>query len=147
MERLDIDLREGQELQWAGEYIRYLQLVQRETPDKLIAEAELQIARGEDAIIITPGRHLHLQQNEWTTEVAIHSTWRGDLYAILHAGLGDGRIAVTLIKNPLMRCIWMGGFICAAGAISAAWPQARHRKPARAVAGPAIPAGPHRRAA
>ena len=59
--------------------------------------------------MLKPARHFHLLQNQWTTEVAIDSTWSGDFYTILHAGLGEGRVLVTLIENPMMRWLWLGG--------------------------------------
>jgi cytochrome c-type biogenesis protein CcmF len=116
-------LSEGESLRWAGREIRYVELLQHELPDKLVAEAVLHVARdGETSVTLRPARHLHLLQNEWTTEVAIHSTWRGDFYTILNAGLGDGQVSLTLVDNPLLCWIWLGGLISLAGALTAMWP-------------------------
>jgi cytochrome c biogenesis factor len=71
---------------------------------------------------------LHLLQNEWTTEVAIHSTWGGDLYTVLNAGLGDGQIALTLVSNPMIRWIWFGGIWTTCSALVAIWPSRRRRR-------------------
>jgi cytochrome c biogenesis factor len=68
---------------------------------------------------------LHLLQNEWTTEVAIESTWRGDFYTVLHAGLGDGRVVLSLIVNPMIGWIWIGGMVATTGAVVAMWPESR----------------------
>jgi cytochrome c-type biogenesis protein CcmF len=134
-QRLDIDLKEGDSLDWAGRRIEYVRLIQREEPDKLVAEIELKVSRaGDDPVTLMPARHLHLLQNEWTTEVAIHSTWAGDFYTILHAGLGDGGVAVTLVENPMMRWIWFGGWLAAAGAGVAAWPERKRRSTKQSVA-------------
>jgi cytochrome c-type biogenesis protein CcmF len=76
---------------------------------------------------LRPARHLHLLQNEWTTEVAIDSTWRGDFYTVLHAGLGDGRVMVTLVDNPMIGWIWGGGAVATVAAIVAMWPVSRRR--------------------
>jgi len=126
--RLEVDLDEGESIEWAGRRIENVRLVQREEPDKLVAEVELLVApaRGRPALL-KPARHYHLLQDQWTTEVAIHSTWGGDFYTILHAGLGDGRVALTLIENPLMRWIWLGGGLALAGAAVAALPLRRRR--------------------
>jgi cytochrome c-type biogenesis protein CcmF len=127
-QRHDAVMNEGDTLRWAGREIRYVQLVQRETPDKLIAEAVLHVSRdGGSPATLRPARHLHLLQNEWTSEVAIHSTWRGDFYTILNAGLGEGQVALTLVDNPLVPWIWFGGLICLAGALTAMWPSGRQR--------------------
>jgi cytochrome c biogenesis factor len=129
-QRREALMYEGDTLRWAGRQIRYGQLVQREAPGKLIAEAVLHVSRNGDSTTLRPARHLHLLQNEWTTEVAIHSSWRGDFYTILNAGLGDGQVSLTLVDNPLVGWIWMGGFICLAGALAAMWPPRRRRSAA-----------------
>ncbi|GAG18448.1 unnamed protein product, partial [marine sediment metagenome] len=41
-----------------------------------------------------------------------------------------GRVRLTLVENPMMRFIWMGGFIMGFGAIMAIWP-ARRSPPAQ----------------
>ncbi len=93
-QRNEVMLDEGQTIEWAGRSIRYEVLVQRELPDKLVAESVLRVtpATGR-SYTLRPARHLHLLQNEWTTEVAIHSTWAGDFYTILNSGEGEGRSA------------------------------------------------------
>ena len=101
--------------------------------DKLVAEVVLNIAReGEDPVSLRPARHLHLLQNEWTTEVAIYSTWSGDFYSVLHAGLGDGRVSMTFAHNPMIRWIWVGGVLVALSAIVAILPS-QNRRRARAT--------------
>jgi cytochrome c-type biogenesis protein CcmF len=129
--RLEITPAEGDEIEWEGRKIRYVRLEQHELADKLVAEAVLEISRGDSTPVeLRPARHLYLLQNEWTTEVAIHSTWRGDFYTVLHAGLGDGRVALTLVNNPMMRWIWMGGLVTTLSAVVAIWPSRRRRKTA-----------------
>jgi cytochrome c-type biogenesis protein CcmF len=123
-QRTNVVLREGETLTWAGRNIRYVKLDQRRQPDRLIADAVLEVAEeGAAPVTLRPARHLHLLQNEWKTMVDIHSTWRGDFYTVLNAGLGDGRVALTLVDNPMMRWIWLGGLTAAAGALVAMFPQ------------------------
>jgi cytochrome c-type biogenesis protein CcmF len=125
--RQEMTLDEGQVVDWAGQRIRYARLEQHQLPDKLVAEAVLQLGTESPAIELRPARQLHLLQNEWTTEVAIHSTWGGDLYTVLNAGLGDGRIAVTLVANPMIRWIWIGGTFTTLCAILVMLPSRRER--------------------
>jgi cytochrome c-type biogenesis protein CcmF len=121
--RQEVELAEGETTRWEDRDIRYVRLEQRELPDRLVAEAVLEISRdGAAPIVLRPARHLHVLQNQWTTEVAIESTWRGDFYTVLDAGLGDGRIALTFINNPLIRCIWTGGIVMTCGAVALMWP-------------------------
>jgi cytochrome c-type biogenesis protein CcmF len=128
--RYDIDMNEGDAVEWAGRRIEYKRLVQREDDDKLVAEVDLHVSQGNSRpILLRPARHFHLIQQQWTTEVAIHASWTSDFYTILHAGLGEGRVALTFIENPMMRWLWLGGWLAAAGAGVAAWPpRARHSK-------------------
>jgi cytochrome c-type biogenesis protein CcmF len=139
--RQEVVLSEGQTLEWAGRSIRCARLVERELPDKLVAEVQLEVSRrrplptmlrmvpgfawcpsgARAAVTLLPAQHLHRLQNEWTTEVAIDSTWRGDFYAVFHGGEGEGRARLTLIENPMMRWIWWGGWIAGAGALLGLW--------------------------
>jgi cytochrome c-type biogenesis protein CcmF len=122
-DRTELELSEGDVIHWADRRIHYVQLDQRQLSDKLVAEAVLRISQQrDDPIILRPARHLHLLQNEWTTEVAIQSTWADDFYAVLHAGLGDGRISVTLVRNPMIRWIWVGGMLVTVSTVVAALP-------------------------
>lgn len=132
-QRQEVILDEGAAVQWAGRNIRHVRLEQRELPDKLVAESVLELQWDNRRVEIRPSRHLHLLQNEWTTEVAIHSTWAGDFYAVLNAGLGDGRVALTLVYNPLIRWIWAGGTLTTLSAIVSLWPLRRYSTAATAA--------------
>jgi cytochrome c-type biogenesis protein CcmF len=125
--RHEADMDQGEVLRWADREIRYVKLAQQTLPDKLIAEAVLEITRdGHAPVTLRPARHFHLLQNEWTTEVAIHSSWGGDFYTILEAGLGDGKVALTFVDNPMICWIWLGGLIVSLSTLTAAWPDRRH---------------------
>lgn len=127
-QRKEVTLDEGEKLSWAGRQIHYVRLEQHELPDKLVAEAVLKVAQdGSTPVELRPARHLHLLQNDWTTEVAIASTWRGDFYTVLQAGLGDGRVVMTLVDNPMICWIWYGGVVTTTAAIVAMWPVSRRR--------------------
>jgi cytochrome c biogenesis factor len=76
--------------------------------------------------MVRPARHLHLLQNEWTTAVAIHSSWSGDFYTILNGGL-SGKAVLTLVENPMMRWIWLGGICAVLGAVIGIWPGGTRR--------------------
>jgi cytochrome c-type biogenesis protein CcmF len=134
-QRKEVILDEGAVIDWAGRQIRHVRLEQRELPDKLVAESVLEIQSGESKPVeLRPARHLHLLQNEWTTEVAIHSTWTGDFYTVLDAGLGEGRVALTLVSTPMIRWIWMGGTVTTLGAIVALLPGRGNSRAAKATA-------------
>jgi cytochrome c-type biogenesis protein CcmF len=136
--RHEVTLDEGATFEWAGRQIKYVRLEQHELPDKLMAVAVLEVRRGDTKPVeIRPARHLHLLQNEWTTEVAIQSTWRGDFYTILDAGLGSGRVALTLIDNPMICWIWTGGIVATFGATVALLPVRSNHEATQSVRPPA----------
>jgi len=119
-------LEEGGTISFAGRAVRLRRVMQRELPDRLVAEAWLEVSRdGRSSSMLRPARHLHLLQNEWTTEVAIQADWSGDFYAVLQSGEGAGRVRLTLVENPLMRFIWLGGWVMGLGALARLWPGRR----------------------
>jgi cytochrome c-type biogenesis protein CcmF len=139
-------MRPGQTVQWAGRSIRFVELTQQELPDKLVGQARLEVSHGGGAPdTLLPAQHLHFLQGEWTTEVAIHSTWGGDLYTILQGGEEDGSVRLTFVENPLMRWIWLGGWLMGAGAVGGLWPAGRRaaRPPDDARSSPGIASRGH----
>jgi cytochrome c-type biogenesis protein CcmF len=119
-------MTEGQTVEWAGRSIRLARVFHRELPDKLVAEAELEVSRGGRwETTLTPAQHFHRLQREWTTEVAIHSTWSGDFYTILHSGTDEGQLSLTFVENPLMRWMWLGGGVIVLGTVVRLWPTRR----------------------
>lgn len=140
-QRHELVMAEGETAQWCGYSIRLARLIERELRNRIVAEAELEVSssrRGE-TFTLFPAQHLHRPHNEWTTEVAIHSTWAGDFYTIARLGEGPSRAALTFVSNPLMRWIWLGGSIFAVGTLIGLWPV----KPAGSGATRA-PTGDHR---
>jgi cytochrome c-type biogenesis protein CcmF len=123
-QRHEAVLREGQTLTWQGYSVKLIRLIQNPLPEKLAVQAQLQFQRASHhAFTLSPAQHFHFRQNEWTTEISKHATWSGDFYTILHSGDGADGVRVTLIWNPLMRWIWMGGWIMGSGAVMALWPR------------------------
>jgi cytochrome c biogenesis factor len=121
--REELTLVPGQSIAWAGRSLRFLQLHQTQLPDQLIVEAELELSDGGNhAVHLRPAQVWHRLNQEWTTEVDVHSTWGSDFYTVLQGGgTGDG-IHISLVENPLIRCLWLGGYIMGAGALLAMWP-------------------------
>ncbi len=56
------------------------------------------------------------------TEVALHSTFKEDLYVILSGWESDGTATFKVKVNPLINWIWYGGYILVIGTIIALWP-------------------------
>jgi cytochrome c-type biogenesis protein CcmF len=119
----DFTMHAGQTISWAGHQLRLVGLHQRRLTDKLIGEAELEVCRdGQVLATLRPAQHFHLHGQQWTTEVAIHSSWSGDVYTILHSTDAEGSVRLTFVHNPLMRWLWLGGCLMGLGAAIRLWP-------------------------
>jgi cytochrome c biogenesis factor len=127
-QRHEVIMNEGDRLAWAGRDVRYLRLIQHESPDKLIAAAELEITEGRRSYVLRPARHFHVLQEQWTTEVDIGSSWGGDFYTILNNGEGGDAVSLTFVDMPLMRWLWLGGVVSGAGVVAALWPARRVKR-------------------
>lgn len=125
---IDVTLARGQTFHWSDYAIRLADVQQRTLSDKRVVETRLEVqpARGSPFTLV-PAQHFHFSTQEWTAEVAVRSTWWGDLYAVAHGGSGDDRADLTFILNPLMRFLWASGFLVAVGALTALWPRRRGR--------------------
>jgi cytochrome c-type biogenesis protein CcmF len=122
-QRHDSIMREGDLVNWSGREIRYVRLVRSQLPDKLVIGAELEIKeQGGRSFELTPARHFHLLQEQWTTEVDVDSSWARDFYTILNNGEEGTAVSLTFVENPLMRWLWLGGYISGLGAIVTLWP-------------------------
>ena len=117
---------EGEGVQWAGHSIRLARVNQRQLPDRFIAEAELEITpQGAAPYALSPGKHLHLPSQEWSTEVAVRSGWTADFYTILNGPEDPGQLRLTFLINPMMRWLWAAGWIAGVGTLVGLWPQRR----------------------
>ncbi len=125
-DRIEVNLTPGESIPWGSRTVRLTKVTERELPDRLVAEVELEVTSGDNSLaLLRPAQHYHRLSEEWTSEVAIWSTWSGDLYVILHGGDEVDGVRLTVIDNPGMRWLWMGGWIMAAGSLIAWWPSRR----------------------
>src|SRR3989304_2788484 len=72
-----------------------------------------------------PQKFFHRSFEQPVTEVAIHTTALEDLYIILAGWQDDGTAAFTVLVNPLVIWLWVGGGIFLLGGIIAFWPERR----------------------
>jgi cytochrome c-type biogenesis protein CcmF len=72
---------------------------------------------------LSPGQTIEVK--EPTTEVAIMSRFREDLYLILKSWNRDGTINLTVIINPFLSWVWIGTGVIVLGTIWAVLPKRR----------------------
>ncbi len=120
----DLSMIRGQSIQWAGRTVRYAELLQRDLKQKVVVEAKLEVTEPTGtSYVLLPAQNLYRPQNQWGTKVAIHSTFVGDFYVIMHGGSDTKKIHLTLIDHPLIRWLWLGGWIGLLGVVIAVWPE------------------------
>jgi cytochrome c-type biogenesis protein CcmF len=97
----------------------------------LVVSARLRAWEGmRDLGPFTTSRRMYLGRQEATSDVAIRSTPREDLYVILAGWSQDGRATLRLLVTPLVAWIWAGGLLLSLGALIALLPD---RRPAPAA--------------
>lgn len=112
--RHDLVMTPGEVVQWAGRSIHFTGIVQRDLPEIHVIEANLEVSvGGRPPYVLLPAQHLHTRHDQWTTEVALHSTWLADFYVVFYYAEADGSARLLLIENPMMRWLWASGWIAA----------------------------------
>ena len=92
------------------------------------AFARLQLeASGGDRIATSGARSARLSQlgTAAVSGIAIHTTWPwlDDVYLVLTQAEGDNRATFHVFVNPLVICIWAGGWLFLLGTLVVAWPE------------------------
>lgn len=96
-----------------GDYtIRYQGTTFRTDPNKSVAAANLVIYKeGERVSGLVPEKHRYFQGEQMvTTEVAIYSMMKEDLYTVLGSVEEDNTAVFKFVINPIVLLIWIGGF-------------------------------------
>ncbi len=113
---------EGESFNIKNYTLRYDSLARYPTANKEVVVASLSMFNaGSKTAVLTPEKNLHRGQDQPTTEVAIHSNFKEDLYVIL-AGYEGNTATFKVLVTPLVIWIWIGGAIMALGTIFAMFP-------------------------
>ncbi len=122
---VDAKLRPGESVQIRDYVLTYKGQTQEQNESAIDVRAWVGVQKdGQTLGTIKPGILIYYKRpdQQRATEVAIHSTLREDLYAILE-GQGDDGIAFLRIHvNPLVAWVWIGGFVMTFGMIVVMWP-------------------------
>ena len=138
-----VTLAPGEAAQVARYRVRYDGLSQATARGALTVGARLQVFDGaRDAGALTAGRNLFLNGRDSTSEVALRSTVRDDLYITLVGWAPDGRATLRMLVNPLVMWMWAGGLVLTVGAIVAMLPEARPRPVAVPLPAPPVEIAP-----
>jgi cytochrome c-type biogenesis protein CcmF len=142
---IDISMTRGQTVEFAGRTICYADLLETDLRQQFVVAAQLEVQESSGARYrLEPAQVLYRPQDEWGSKVAIHSTFGGDFYVIMHGGSQANKIHLTLIDHPLICWLWMGGWVGLIGVLIAIWPQRQRDEPNTARAsGHAVVPRPH----
>ena len=89
-------------------------------PNYEAVEGEFEVRRdGRLVSVLTPQKRIYRVQQSPMTETAIDAGWRRDLLVALGDPLGEGAWSLRIQYRPLIRFIWLGALIMAAGGLVA----------------------------
>ena len=69
-----------------------------------------------------PEKEFYKGQNQPVSEVDVRSTLASDLYVILADFTEDESATINVYHNPMVKWLWMGGWVIALGTVISAWP-------------------------
>ena len=131
----DVLLKPGETTTLKSYTIKYVEPVRFRTAQKDAVRAKLELfSKGREIAEISPEKNLFFGWNQPTTEVAIHSDMRRDIYAILSGLSEDDYARLEFIHLPLVSWLWTGGILIMGGTSLCFFPPRRkgmsnYRKP------------------
>ncbi|ADG83125.1 cytochrome c assembly protein [Thermincola ferriacetica] len=103
--------------------IKYDRLAERKVGKNDEVYAQLEVWKGDKYLgIMEPSRIFYPTHPNPSTEVAIHSGYDEDLYLILADWDQQGTSTFKILINPLVKWMWIGGWVTVFGTIFALWP-------------------------
>ncbi len=122
-----VSLEKGQSVKIKNYTLRFDALTNYPTASKQKVVATLTVLNDEHPVgIVSPEKNLFRGQNQPTTEVAIHTNFKEDLYVIL-AGYEKDLATFRILVNPLVVWLWIGGSIMVIGIIIIVLPERRRK--------------------
>ncbi|MDG1942848.1 MAG: heme lyase CcmF/NrfE family subunit [Halioglobus sp.] len=136
----DLKMRPGDVRDLAGYDFRFIDVMQVDGPNFVAEEARFEVTRdGVPVAIMMPQKRRYLASGSVMTEAAIDAGLFRDLYVAMGEPVGSGGAwAMRLHYKPMVRWMWLGAILMAAGALTAAldkrYRRQRATSPAEAVA-------------
>ena len=132
----EVTLLPGQRAEVGRYAVRFDEVGAWQEPHRWVIRADLTVFRGNREIgKLAPRTNLYISRQEPVTTPAVRSRPRDDLYVTLMAYERDGsNVTLSVIIEPMVFWIWVGGFIIAFGGFFSAWPMRRRTAPPRARA-------------
>jgi cytochrome c-type biogenesis protein CcmF len=117
----EITLQKGEATTFGNYRLVYKQMGERNDSNKDVLTAELDVFKGSARIgSLTPQRNFYrstMGRTQYTTEVAVRSNLKEDLYVILASYQEDESATFVFMVNPLQLWMWIGGGVITLGVI------------------------------
>lgn len=131
--QVQVTLQPGEQASLGPYTLRYHSVQAWRQEGLRVTSASLFVTAGQHALGEMRPQHLyHEVQDQPTSEIALRSTWRDDLYLVLVGVTSDQRATFRIMLNPMVSWIWFGGGVVLTGTLIALLPLAR-RRPVPAV--------------
>nr|WP_311948647.1 heme lyase CcmF/NrfE family subunit [Halomonas piscis] len=116
----NVRMAPGDSVEMAGYTFHMQDFVERRGPNYLADTGIIRVERenGSD-FMMRPEKRLYLATGMPMTQVALRAGFTRDLYVAMGEDLGDGSWAIRLQYKPLVRWLWLGGLLMAAGGVLA----------------------------
>lgn len=108
-----------------GDYVlTYQGLREVQEGDTTVVYAEMPVTyKGKNIGSVKPEKIFYTYWEQPSTEVALKSSLKEDLYVILSGWEEGGQVATFKVDiNPLVNVLWLGGYVLTFGTIFALWP-------------------------
>lgn len=123
-------LKYGESLDIGSYRLAYEGYTESQNPLTVVIQTQLGVYRGGERLgTMWPEQHIYYkrQDQQRTTEVAIRSTPREDLYVLYEGQDQEGTAFFRAYLNPLVMWVWIGAWVLTLGTIVAMWPDRRDR--------------------
>lgn len=127
----EVSLNPGETATIGNYRLRYDDLSSFQTQSKNVVTATMSIfdaTSGEAIGTVYPEKDKFPNQDNPTTEVAIRSTAKEDLYIILSGWSTNKLASFKFVVNPLVIWIWLGALGALLGSVIAFWPDAKEQR-------------------
>jgi len=122
-----VSVKTGESFKIKNYTLRFDALSNYPTASRQKVVATLTVLNDEHQVgIVSPEKSIYHGQNQPTTDVAIHSNLKEDLYVIL-AGYEKDSATFKVLVNPLVVWLWIGGVIMILGTIVVVLPDRRKK--------------------
>jgi cytochrome c-type biogenesis protein CcmF len=113
-----VAMRVGDRVAAGGYTVTLRELADTDGPNYDARTARFSVSQdGELLAEMAPEKRFYTVRNMATTEVAIRSVLRGDLYIVMGDESGDGTVVARIFWNPLVAWIWLGWMVLLVGSL------------------------------